>query len=63
MACANETTGVSVVLTGGERHDGVGCELLWKALPRSPALEAAVMDKAYDSKGMRQALADRASKP
>ena len=58
-ACANETTGVSFVLTGGERHDGVGFELLWKALPSSPAPEAAVMDKAYDSKGIRQVLADQ----
>ena len=59
VACANETTGVSVVLTGGERHDGVGCELLWKALSRSPAPEAAVMYKAYDSKGIRQTLVDQ----
>ncbi len=59
VACANETTGVSFVLTGGERHDGVRFELLWKALPSSPAPEAAVMDKAYDSKGIRQALADQ----
>ena len=59
VACANETTGVSFVLTGGERHDGVRFELLWKALPSSPAPEAAVMDKAYDSKGIRQVLADQ----
>ena len=59
VACANERTGVSVVLTGGKRHNGVGFELLWKALSRSPAPEAAVMDKAYDSKGIRQALTDQ----
>jgi hypothetical protein len=43
-------------LTGGERHDAPGFVLVWHNLPTLPALEAAVMDKAYDSDAIPQLL-------
>jgi transposase len=45
-------------LTSGARHDAPGFELVWHALPDLPGLEAAVMDKAYDSDAIRQLLAE-----
>ena len=46
-------------MTGGERHDAKGFELLWSELEDGPEPEAAVMDKAYDSDAIRKTLADR----
>jgi transposase len=46
-------------LTSGARHDAPGFELVWHDLPALPELDAAVMDKAYDSDAIRQALHDR----
>jgi putative transposase len=46
-------------LTGGERHDAPGFELIWHDLPNLPALAAAVMDKGYDSDAIRHLLQDQ----
>ena len=46
-------------LTGGERHDAKGFDLLWAKLEGGPAPEAAVMDKACDSDAIRTTLANR----
>jgi transposase len=46
-------------LTNGARHDAPGFELVWHDLPALPELDAAVMDKAYDSDAIRQELHDR----
>jgi transposase len=46
-------------VTSGARHDAPGFELVWHDLPALPALDAAVMDKAYDSDAIRQVLADQ----
>ena len=56
-ACTDERTGVSFVLTGGQRHDAVGFESVWEGVPALPGLGAVVMDKAYDSNAIRQFLA------
>ena len=45
------------MLSGGERHDAVGFEPVWQALPAAVSgLEVAVMDKAYDSQAIRSFL-------
>ena len=56
-ACTDERTGVSFVLTGGQRNDAVGFESVWEGVPALPGLGAVVMDKAYDSNTIRQFLA------
>ena len=57
MACADERTGVSFVLSGGERNDAVGFGPVWQGLPEPlSGLVAAVMDKAYDSNAIRHFL-------
>ena len=56
-ACTDERTGVSFVLTGGQRNDAVGFESVWEGVPALPGLGAVVMDKAYDSNAIRQFLA------
>ena len=58
-ACTNEKTGVALFLTSGARHDAPGFELVWRELPDLPELDAAVMDKAYDSNAIRHMLADQ----
>ena len=56
-ACTDERTGVSFVLSGGERNDAVGFEPVWQGLPETlSGLVAAVMDKAYDSDAIRHYL-------
>jgi transposase len=57
-ACTDEKTGICLILTSGARHDAPGFDLVWHDLPNLPALEAAGMDKAYDSDAMRQVLHD-----
>lgn len=43
-ACPDDRTGVSFVLTGGERHDAMGFEPVWQGLPAAGAgLGAALM--------------------
>ena len=56
VACSDDRTGVSFVLSGGERHDAVGFEPVWQGLPAVLGLGAAVMDNAYDSQAIRQFL-------
>jgi transposase len=46
-------------LTSGARHDIPGFELVWHELPDLPALDAAVMEKGYDSDAIRQLLAEQ----
>jgi putative transposase len=58
-ACTNEKTGVALILSSGARHDAPGFELVWHDVPDLPALDAAVMDKGYDSDAIRQVLADQ----
>jgi transposase len=50
---------VALILTSGARHDAPGFELVWHALPVLPELDAAVMDKAYDSDAIRQLLTEQ----
>lgn len=57
VACPDDRTGISFVLSGGERHDAVGFDLVWQGLLAAGAgLGAAVMDKAYDSQASRHVL-------
>ena len=58
-ACIDERTGVSSVLTGGQRNDAVSFETVWEGAPVLPAPVAVVMDKAYDSNAIRRFLAVR----
>jgi transposase len=44
------------VLTGGERSDRPGFDLVFATLPEGHALENAVMDKGYDSNAIRAKL-------
>jgi transposase len=55
-ACSDEHTGGCLILTSGARHDAPGFALVWHDLPTLPGLDAAVMDKAYDSDAIRQVL-------
>ena len=41
-ACIDERTGVSFVLTGGQRNDAVGFEPVWEGVPALPGLGAVV---------------------
>ena len=50
---------MSFVLTGGQRHDGTGFELLWQEVSSVPGLQAVVMDQAYDSTPIRRVLAEQ----
>ena len=58
-ACIDENTGVSFVLTGGQRNDAVSFETVWEGAPVLPAPVAVVMDTAYDSNAIRRFLAVR----
>jgi transposase len=49
-------TGVSFVLTGGERSDMRGFDQVFAALPADQAFEHGVMDKGYDSNAIRAKL-------
>jgi putative transposase len=50
-----------LLLTSGARHDAPGFALVWHDLPELPELDAAVMDKGYDSDAIRQVLAEQGS--
>jgi transposase len=52
----DETTGVSFVLTGGQRHDAPGFEAICAQLPQEQALEQAIMDRGDDSHHIRPSL-------
>jgi hypothetical protein len=52
----DETTGVSFVLTGGQRHDAPGFDAVCAQLPQEQALEQAIMDRGDDRNHMRHSL-------
>jgi transposase len=52
----DETTGVSFVLTGGQRHDAPGFDAVFAQLPQEQALEQAIRDRGYDSNHIRRSL-------
>jgi transposase len=52
----DETTGVSFVLTGGQRHDAPGFDAVFAQLPQELALEQAIRDRGYDSNHIRRSL-------
>lgn len=56
--CLDETSGVSLLLTGGARHDAPGFETVWEQRPETPELDYGVMDRAYDSDPIRRRLQD-----
>ena len=61
--CINETIGVALVLTGGERSDMPGFDAVFAQFPSDNALEDAVMDKGYDSNHIRAKLQDKGIHP
>ena len=61
--CINATTGVSLVLTGGQRHAAPGLDQVCDHLPEQQALEHAIMDRGYDSNHIRKRLQDQGMTP
>lgn len=55
-ACADERTAVSLSLSPGQSHDATAFATVWKGVPKSRWLNAAVMDKAYDCDDIRKFL-------
>ena len=55
-ACADDRTAVSFSLSPGQSHDATAFPSVWKGVPKSRWLDAAVMDKAYDSDDIRNFL-------
>ena len=55
-ACTDDRTSVSLSLSGGQSHDATAFPSVWKGVPKSRWLDAAVMDKAYDSDDIRKFL-------
>ena len=49
-------TGVSFVLTGGQRHDAPGFDAVFAQLPQEQSLEQAIMDRGDDSNHIRHSL-------
>jgi hypothetical protein len=58
-ACTDEHTGVCLILTSAAQHDTLGFELVWHDLRALQGLDAAVMDKAYDSDAIRLVFHDQ----
>lgn len=56
IGCINENTAVSIVITGGERNDMPGFDMVFDELPQDNNLQNAVMDKGYDSDHIRNKL-------
>jgi transposase len=54
--CRDERTGVAVVLTAGQCHEGPAFETVFAQLPPAPPLTHAIMDKGYDSNRIRTQL-------
>ena len=54
--CADERVAVSLSLSGGQSHDTIAFPTVWEGVPKSRWLDAAVMDKAYDSDNIRKFL-------
>jgi putative transposase len=63
VGCIDEKTGVSIVLTGGERNDMPGFALVFDQLPTEPHLIEAVLDKGYDSNHIRDKLQAEGMQP
>ena len=61
--CIDEKTGVSIVLTGGERNDMPGFALVFAQLPAENHLADAGRDKGYDSKPIREQLQEEGIHP
>ena len=55
-ACADERVAVSLCLSGGQRHDTTAFADVWREVPKTRWLNAAVMDKAYDCDDIRKFL-------
>ena len=55
-ACADERVAVSLSLSPGQSHDTTAFPAVWEGVPKSRWLDAAVMDKAYDSDDIRKFL-------
>ena len=55
-ACADDSTAVSLSLSAGQSHDATAFPAVWEGVPKSRWLDAAVMDKAYDSDNIRKFL-------
>ena len=55
-ACADDSTAVSLALSAGQSHDATAFQSVWEGVPKSRWLDAAVMDKAYDSDNIRKFL-------
>jgi transposase len=54
--CRDERTGVAIVLTAGHCHESPVGETVFAQVPPEPALPHAMMDKGYDSEGIREQL-------
>ena len=51
------------MLTGGQRHDAPGFDVVFEHLPQEQALEHAIMDRGYDSNHIRQQLQTQGMTP
>jgi len=54
--CRDARTGVAVVLTAGHCHESPVFETVFAQVPSEPVLTQAIMDKGYDSDGIREPL-------
>jgi len=54
--CRDERTGVAIVLTAGQCHESPTFETVFAQVPPAPSLTHAIMDKGYDSQGIREQL-------
>src|SRR5215813_1692888 len=54
--CRDERTGIAVVLTAGQCHESPVFEAVFAQVPPEPPPTHAIMDKAYDSDGIREHL-------
>ena len=54
--CRDERTGVAVLLTAGHCHESPVFETVLAQVPPEPPLTHAIMDKGYDSDGIREHL-------
>jgi transposase len=54
--CRDERTGVALVLTAGHGHERPVFETVCAQVPPEHALTHAIMDKGYDSDGIREQL-------
>ena len=62
-ACVDEISSVGLVLSPGQSADCSRFEELFAGLDRDHVLEAAALDKGYDSNAIRQRLAENGINP